>query len=91
MPPAIESQMLRGVSSRKRNLLENGCMTTNPSTASSETNVTTDIVSRYPLLSYLETDLRVSEKTLPLAILLNRGHHLRALLVVTTQYQVRYC
>ncbi len=63
MPPKIESQMLRGVTLRKRNLLENRCTMTKPNTASSETTVTTDIAPRYPLLDHLQTNLRVAEKT----------------------------
>ncbi len=46
MPPATESQMLRGVPSRKRNLSENRCTATKPARASRE--IKAALIARHP-------------------------------------------
>src|SRR5919112_6132293 len=55
MPPAMESQMLRGVPSRKRSLLENKCTIASATTASKERTVTTDMPLGVPCEAVLKT------------------------------------
>src|SRR5919112_6593319 len=60
MPPAMESQMLRGVPSRKRSLLEKRCTMAKPPTASMERTATKDMLLDVPLQGCFENGLRAA-------------------------------